>query len=130
MERYPRYRAWKWWWTYEEELFVNRVWQIGLEAARLAKKERSFVPALKHFQEAGDPLEKEYPLVKERSPFEAFGVRAIAQNYFRKTAVAETQNEMLAAVIALKRYQLRHGKFPTELAALVPEFSPATPHDW
>ena len=31
---------------------------------------------------------------------------------------------------ALHCFQLRHGKLPSELAALVPEFLPALPHDW
>jgi hypothetical protein len=30
----------------------------------------------------------------------------------------------------LKRYQLRHGKLPSSLEALVPEFLPALPYDY
>jgi hypothetical protein len=37
---------------------------------------------------------------------------------------------MTIAAIALKRYQLRTGKYPTDLSALVPEFLPEKPHDW
>jgi hypothetical protein len=42
----------------------------------------------------------------------------------------ETQRQMILAVAALKRYQLRHGAFPADLAALMPEFLPKLPHDW
>jgi hypothetical protein len=37
---------------------------------------------------------------------------------------------MTLAAIALKRYQLRHGKLPSSLEALVPEFLPALPYDY
>ena len=37
---------------------------------------------------------------------------------------------MLVAAIALQRYQLRHGKLPPELAALIPEFLTTLPYDW
>jgi hypothetical protein len=43
---------------------------------------------------------------------------------------AETEREMTLAAIALKRYQLRHGRLPENLAALVPEFLSEVPHDW
>ncbi len=40
-----------------------------------------------------------------------------------------TLNQMASAAIALKRYQLRHGRLPVTLASLVPEFLPAIPRD-
>jgi type II secretory pathway pseudopilin PulG len=47
------------------------------------------------------------------------------------TAVhAETDRQMTLAAIALKRYQLRHGKLPPSLEALVPEFLPTVPYDY
>jgi hypothetical protein len=47
------------------------------------------------------------------------------------TAVnAETERQMALAAIALKRCQLRHGKLPANLEALVPEFLTALPWDY
>jgi hypothetical protein len=40
-----------------------------------------------------------------------------------------TLREMVIAVIAIKRYELREGKSPSSLAALVPDFLDATPCD-
>ena len=40
-----------------------------------------------------------------------------------------TQHEMLKTVIALKRYRLREGKMPNDLAALVPAYLDALPSD-
>jgi hypothetical protein len=37
---------------------------------------------------------------------------------------------MTITAIALKRYELKHGKLPTDLDALVPEFLPAAPTDY
>src|SRR5678810_153039 len=37
--------------------------------------------------------------------------------------------DVMKTAIALKRYELKHGKSPTDLAALVPEFLPAVPID-
>ena len=41
-----------------------------------------------------------------------------------------TLNQMVSTVIALKRYELRHGELPSTLTALVPEFLPGVPHDY
>jgi len=43
---------------------------------------------------------------------------------------AETERSLTLAAIALKRYQLRHGKVPENLSVLVPEFLPAVPIDY
>jgi hypothetical protein len=40
-----------------------------------------------------------------------------------------TLGEMVNAVVALKRYKLRHGQWPQRLAALVPEFATRPPLD-
>jgi hypothetical protein len=40
-----------------------------------------------------------------------------------------TLHEMVITTIAIKRYELKHGKSPADLAALVPEFLPALPPD-
>jgi hypothetical protein len=40
-----------------------------------------------------------------------------------------TLHEMVITAIAIKRYELKHGKDPVDLTALVPEFLPALPLD-
>jgi len=42
---------------------------------------------------------------------------------------AEATRRMAITSIALKRYQLRHAKWPSDLNALVPEFLPQVPRD-
>ncbi len=41
----------------------------------------------------------------------------------------EVSRQLVITAIALKRYQLRHGNNPSDLASLVPELLPAIPHD-
>jgi len=52
---------------------------------------------------------------------------------FRRPAlrmlVVEIQRRLTVTAIALKRYQLRHGKYPADLAALTPEFIREVPLD-
>ena len=48
----------------------------------------------------------------------------------RKASRAETLRELTLAAVALKRYQLRHGRLPDNLAALAPEFLREAPRDW
>ena len=46
-----------------------------------------------------------------------------------KVMAAESVRQLTVTTIALKRYKLRHGTFPADLAALVLEFLPAVPLD-
>lgn len=48
----------------------------------------------------------------------------------QKASMTEAQRELAVAAIAIKRYQLRHGRLPDNLEALVPEFLSALPRDW
>ncbi|MGD0539309.1 MAG: hypothetical protein ABSC03_16885 [Verrucomicrobiota bacterium] len=52
------------------------------------------------------------------------------QAAMRKAIHAETLRELTLAAVALKRYQLRHGRLPDNLAALAPEFLHEAPRDW
>ena len=47
-----------------------------------------------------------------------------------RAARIETQRELVATAIALKRFHLRHGRLPTDLKSMVPEFLPQTPRDF
>ena len=48
---------------------------------------------------------------------------------WRVTARNLTQHELMTTVLALQRHRLRHGQVPATLAALVPEYLSAVPHD-
>jgi hypothetical protein len=48
-----------------------------------------------------------------------------AQNAIR----AETERQLTVAALAVTRFQVRHGRFPSNLKELVPEFLAADPYD-
>jgi hypothetical protein len=52
------------------------------------------------------------------------------ENIMHSTSRIEMWREMTVAAIALKRYNLRHGKLPDTLTALVPEFLSIPPVDF
>jgi hypothetical protein len=47
----------------------------------------------------------------------------------RRTLDSELEKQLTATAIALKRYELREGKYPSALSRLVPEFLQALPRD-
>lgn len=52
------------------------------------------------------------------------------QKALSKAMRAETDRSLTITAIALKRHHLRHGKYPNNLDALVPEFLPTVPTDY
>jgi hypothetical protein len=46
-----------------------------------------------------------------------------------KVLAAEMARQMAVTAIALKRYHLSHGRYPSDLTTLTPEFVPAMPRD-
>src|SRR5690606_35010653 len=62
-----------------------------------------------------------------------FMMQGLAASYGKATlrsVRAESDRSLALCAIALKRHFLRHGKIPSNLDALVPEFLPAVPTDY
>jgi hypothetical protein len=128
LNRYPRYWAWRWWWSYEEELYNMQVWQAGIEAARRANAGESLTAADRQLRSAIAEIDKQHPNAKTRFLLGgANGGRG--EGFFLRVAVIEAQREMVVAAIGLKRYHTRHRKYPEALAKLVPGFLPRLPSD-
>jgi len=124
-ERYPGHWIWKWWWSYDDELWYWRQMQDLIEAARAMARSgvyASISPALTNLKAN----------LVESTPRFMVGNLLLPGNdrLVEKIARAETQRRMVIAAIALKRFHLRHGRYPEKLSALVPEFLPAVPADF
>jgi hypothetical protein len=130
IDRYPRYWAWKWWWSYDEDLYRKQAWQTGIEAVRVIRNQTCFAPALEQVQKAGDRLTESHSHHQDHFQPGTFGVPPTIHGFLKRIAIAEIEKEMLVAAIALKRFHLRHGTFPAALASLTPEFVPSLPRDW
>ncbi len=117
--------AWPLWNSYPDEIFYLQSGEAWLEALRILAASNSIIPAKAHFDAAekrlGQPKDK---FIVSRLIAEA------SLNVMNKLGRAETQRQIVITAIALHRHKLRHGKFPADLAALVPEFLPAAPIDF
>jgi hypothetical protein len=51
------------------------------------------------------------------------------ESAFNKVMRVEAARQTIVTAIALKRYQLKYGKYPTDLDLLAPEFVPTVPLD-
>jgi hypothetical protein len=112
-----------------DELFHLRSMQEALEALRLMKEHRPW-------QETRVGLDKVFARVNQiNSSPQRFrymlslisipnGSRA-ADNAVR----AETERQLTVAGVAVRRFQMRHRRFPSNLEELVPEFLAAEPYD-
>jgi hypothetical protein len=125
VQRYPAYWAWKWWWSYEDELVQMQYIQAALTALREVGAE-GFSAALDRCAQAGQKIRRAHP---KAGAWFGFGFGEMAENYLARVRAAEIQRHLLVAAIALQRFHLRHGHYPETLAALVPEFCPEAPRD-
>jgi type II secretory pathway pseudopilin PulG len=113
-----------------DELFYLKTMQEMMAAPRLLKAHRPWPEASRAGLKVsasmnkicGSPGKVRYLVSLMAIPnFSRAGERAVE---------AEVERQMTLAAIALKRYQLRHGKLPSSLEALVPEFLPTLPYDY
>ncbi len=127
-ERYPRYWGWKYWVSYEEEIYAWQSLPVALDAARQAQKGGALIPILGKLKNAGEAIrrvhargEAQFVLGMGRTDSEAAFLTRIGE--------AEMARRMLLTAIALKRYQLQHGKYPEQLTDLAPQYLHEAPMD-
>ena len=114
----------------EDELLYLRFMHDSLELARWPRTRRPWAPAK---QEAAKVSARINQALGSPTGFRYAVSRMAIPNFVRayETAVrTEGQRQLTLAAIALKRYQLRQGKWPASLEALVPEFVTAVPYDY
>jgi hypothetical protein len=136
-------QTWTWpiFGSYQTERRCLDISRVGIDALRPAATNPSCITARNNLNSAmvglGFPTNS-VPVDRLESPF-AFEVSSI-DALFAEGAVkllssvsrpftAKAQAEIVITAIALKRYQLRHGKLPPDLAALVPDLLPSFPRD-
>ena len=128
--------AWHYLWSYPDELRALEGDQAILQAFRSVQTNQSFYSAYtnmsEQFANLGIPLPEgddfglnldiDLPNLFSRS------TPNLATAVYRAMA-AEATKQTVVAAIALKRYQLKHGNYPSDLTALVPEFVSSVPRD-
>jgi hypothetical protein len=130
--------VWRYWWSYPDELRLLKADQAVLETVRSVKTNYSLLAAQRQQE---DKLRKLFTTTNDEegvwfsNPREMnvhFMLSASARGLsavFDKVMRVEAAKQMTMTIIALKRYQLKHGNYPANLNSLVPEFIPSIPRD-
>ena len=129
---------WRYWWSYPDELRELKAIQYVVEAGRQAKTNNSFMEANKDLKTKieslgiksddddifwlKDPAKMDFHLIISSS-LNAF------ERSFNKVMKVEAARAMTITAIALKRYQIKHRDYPSDLDSLVPEFIATVPRD-
>jgi hypothetical protein len=125
MDRFPRRWVWKWWNSYDDEVWYLQGVQRSLSAARAATNGQAFVTLQQQ-------LKAEASRIGE-APRQFLFARMLGgdshQRAVERAVVAQTQCRIVATAIALRRFELRFGKLPQDLKTLAPEFLSAVPLD-
>jgi hypothetical protein len=131
-------------WTYRDEKRMLEKDQMVLEAIRSARTNRAVQAA---FDAMASRLRAMPSVRPTNSVMQQLGLNDFQYNvtslkwYFSEGPLSDTHEalkrfveseaarQVVIAAIALKRYELRHGKWPATLDALAPEFLTADPFD-
>lgn len=127
---------WRFSWSYSDELRALQMEQIILETLRMIQTNQSqFYKADYDAMTArasslgitnvGEAFFRALKIPDFREEFGDWGLSAAVNNAIR----AETMRRVVVTAVALKRYQMKHGKFPETLNELVPEFTRSVPID-
>jgi hypothetical protein len=130
--------AWRYSWAYTDQLRTLKGLQVLIEGTRQARTNGDFGAALRDqeskLQKLGfQNLERNdmLPLFGGDVDFRTLFSQGVLSlnHYLKKVMAIETSRTLVVTATALQRYKLRHGSYPTDLAALVPDLLPTLPRD-
>ena len=122
------YPMWRYSFSYDDERHLLEEVQDMIDATREARTNNS--AAL--LQRAMNEHKRRFGPGSKVHSWRYFATRMLASAVEKcsiRAFQAEAQCQLAMTATALKRYQLRHGKLPGDLAGLVPEFLPKVPVD-
>jgi hypothetical protein len=120
---------WRYAWLYHDEEHGLRQFQVLIEASRQFERNKS----LAAFKNSIQPMKtsREKPSIYNRW---RFGYSNLGQggvdSFTTSVTKIEVHRSLLAAAIALKRYELKYHRKPTSLESMVPEFLSSVPIDF
>lgn len=131
---------WQYWWSYPDELRTLKGYQVLLGASRQLETNRIFQTAIAD-QEAGlkalqitnspDVITLLFFELTDTPNFHTLLSESVENlsGTMNKVLIAETIRQMTITAIALQRFKLAHGQYPTQLGELVPAFVEVVPRD-
>lgn len=118
---------WQLAWSHQDELRYLELVQPFIAASRTVVEQRSGLPA----REAEQTARRQNSGSNDRVRFLVSNqILPTLENAITKAVNMEAQRELVVAAIALRRYELKHGRRAPELGALVPEFLPEPAWDY
>lgn len=126
---------WRTAWAAQDEAAALRQWNVIVKEARAA--------GAKGWKQPVDPRDNQELILPGWQPqtdklnyydrcrflFSSFTAGGISPRVIRRTLEYQTQQQMVMAALALKRFELREKRRPEQLAGLVPTFLDAIPTD-
>lgn len=121
---------WRISWTYSDELQMLRNYQAVLDTVRTIETNGYFNPAYTNMVNQLQAVVLTNQLSDMADYQWAFsqGSGSVGETLGR-TMTAEAARQIVIAAIALKRYQIKYGNYPSNLKSLAPEFVNAVPKD-
>lgn len=136
-KRKPELFMWRYWWSYPDDLRALKGYEVLIGALRSAQINGSFSDAIKNETNALQKLTVSKPDNDSDFFFPAKpDLHTMLSDdvffmsvFVRRVMTMEVARRAMITAIALKRYQLKRGNYPSTLNALVPEFLPSVPLD-
>jgi hypothetical protein len=122
-------RLWRFAWSHQDERRYLEGMQLLLEVARRANSEKSLQKASPGLEQCAERAIVVSLYDQLRFPSSSQSLAALAR-VINRGMRADTERSATISAIALKRYSIRHGKYPVSLEALVPVFLAAVPIDY
>ena len=121
-------RIWRFAWSHQDELRYLKDMEQLLVINRSAATNRSSLATRADVVQFEKQLfdQNFYDRLRYRGTMSTIGLSKVVNKAMR----AEMERSLVIGAIALKRYSLRHRKFPTSLSELVPEFVSFVPTDY
>jgi hypothetical protein len=131
-----REAQWRLFLSYPDQLRALQGYQVLLESFRMVRAGQPF-NAARSRQQAGlaelgfQTTNEDFGFRLGDSDLRSLFSEAVVSLHrmLDRVFTVEAARELTLTAVALKRYQLRHGQYPAQLPALVPEFLPALPRD-
>ena len=128
---------WRYWWSYPDQLRYLKGYKVLADSARFAETNGVYQVALQNQNSELDRLgisnlhNSFDSILSGQTDFHFMQSESIVTlgSVMRKVMRVEVTKQAVTTAIALNRYQLKHGNYPPDLYALVPEFLQSIPLD-
>lgn len=121
-------------WTYSDELHMIKEYEIIVQTLRTVETNECFFPAYTRMTNELSSYWADEPdgwLAKwdNNDLHRMFSVEDFEEEAVSRTFEAEATRRIVITAIALKRYHLKNGSYPSSLADLTPQFVSSVPRD-